>query len=55
MRYEEPSSMVRWDSPLFTLPWDEDILAIDAIWKTVSQGEAPRANQGTTVVIRALY
>ena len=23
MRYEEPSSMVRWDSPLFTVPWSD--------------------------------
>lgn len=26
MRFEEPSSMVRWDSPLFSIAWDDDIL-----------------------------
>lgn len=26
MRFEEPSSMVRWDSPLYSIAWDDDIL-----------------------------
>ncbi|ORY34343.1 chromatin associated protein KTI12 [Naematelia encephala] len=38
MRYEEPSSMVRWDSPLFTLPFDEDA-PYDDIWNVITKGE----------------
>jgi hypothetical protein len=26
MRFEEPSSMVRWDSPLFSIAWDDDMM-----------------------------
>ncbi|KAI9635936.1 chromatin associated protein KTI12 [Dioszegia hungarica] len=37
MRFEEPSSMVRWDSPLFTIPYI-DPLPLDAIWATITTG-----------------
>ncbi|WVR03463.1 hypothetical protein IAU60_000454 [Kwoniella sp. DSM 27419] len=37
MRFEEPSSMVRWDSPLFTLPWDEEP-PFEAIWDAIIKG-----------------
>jgi protein KTI12 len=37
MRFEEPSSMVRWDSPLFTIPYT-DPLPLDAIWATITTG-----------------
>lgn len=37
MRFEEPSSMVRWDSPLFTIPYTEP-LPLDAIWSTITTG-----------------
>lgn len=37
MRFEEPSSMVRWDSPLFTIPYNEDPPFKD-IWKTITSG-----------------
>ncbi|CAD6583746.1 MAG: hypothetical protein TREMPRED_003644 [Tremellales sp. Tagirdzhanova-0007] len=37
MRFEEPSSMVRWDSPLFTIPWD-DGLPFDVIWQSIMSG-----------------
>jgi len=36
-RYEEPSSAVRWDSPLFILPWDEPLPA-DAILEAITSG-----------------
>ncbi|KAK7692458.1 hypothetical protein QCA50_004083 [Cerrena zonata] len=52
-RYEEPSSMVRWDSPLFTVPWlDEDIPA-DDIWKAVTEGNIKPPNAGTQAVPKA--
>lgn len=38
MRYEEPSSMVRWDSPLFTVPWDEDP-PFEDIWNAIIKGD----------------
>lgn len=38
MRYEEPSSMARWDSPLFVLPWDEEV-PLEDIWLAVTKGE----------------
>lgn len=38
MRYEEPSSMVRWDSPLFTIPWDENP-PFEDIWNAIIKGD----------------
>ncbi|GJE97735.1 chromatin associated protein KTI12 [Phanerochaete sordida] len=53
MRFEEPSSMVRWDSPLITVPWlDEDIPA-DDIWKAVTEGNVKPPNAGTQAVPKA--
>lgn len=37
MRFEEPNSMVRWDSPLYTIPYDEEA-PCDAIWQTITTG-----------------
>lgn len=37
MRYEEPSSMVRWDSPLFTIA-PEDDAPFEAIWAAITTG-----------------
>ena len=49
MRYEEPSSMVRWDSPLFTVPWDE-ALPGDEIWKAVTEGNKKPPNAAVQAV-----
>ena len=50
MRFEEPSSMVRWDSPLFTVPWtDADVPAAE-IWKAVTEGNVKPPNAGTQAV-----
>ncbi|OCF36093.1 protein KTI12 [Kwoniella heveanensis BCC8398] len=38
MRFEEPSSMVRWDSPLFTIPWDEES-PYENIWNAIIKGD----------------
>ncbi|KAI5863149.1 chromatin associated protein KTI12 [Durotheca rogersii] len=39
-RYEEPNAMTRWDSPLFTLIWDDDEAqtrqVFDSIWDAVA-------------------
>jgi protein KTI12 len=52
-RYEEPNPMTRWDSPLFTLVWDDDETqtqkVFDQIWDAIA-GEARkpvRPNQST--------
>lgn len=43
MRFEEPSSMARWDSPLFAISWDDDLegvshTTLDDLWLAVTQG-----------------
>ncbi|EAQ88991.1 hypothetical protein CHGG_05610 [Chaetomium globosum CBS 148.51] len=52
-RYEEPNPMARWDSPLFTLVWEDDEAqtkeVFDKIWDTIA-GEGRklvRPNQST--------
>ncbi|CDZ97683.1 RNA polymerase II elongator associated protein [Phaffia rhodozyma] len=44
MRFEEPSSMARWDSPLFTIGWDDQSLPFDSIWAAITSGIKPKAN-----------
>lgn len=45
-RYEEPNGMTRWDSPLFTVPDDDEIPPLDAIW------EALIGSDGSTKTIK---
>lgn len=52
-RYEEPNPMTRWDSPLFTLVWEDDEdqakQVFDGLWDAIA-GEArkiTRPNQAT--------
>lgn len=52
-RYEEPNPMTRWDSPLFTLVWDDDAeqtkQVFNNLWDTIA-GEARKVikpNQAT--------
>lgn len=52
-RYEEPSSMVRWDSPLFTIPWTDAALPMDDIWKSITEGVVKPPNVGTQAVTKA--
>ncbi len=49
-RYEEPSSMVRWDSPLFTIPWSESDVPIELIWKAITEDSVKPPNMGTQAV-----
>lgn len=57
MRYEEPSSMVRWDSPLFTVSWDDEGEALERIlgeiWSAVTSGTIKKANP-SVVPVRSL-
>jgi protein KTI12 len=54
-RYEEPNAMARWDSPLFTVPWDDTEPSCEAIWDAVIGSEAEggkklvRPNQATVL------
>lgn len=48
-RYEEPSSMVRWDSPLITVLWEDEV-PVDQIWKAVMEGSVKPPNAGTQAV-----
>ncbi|GBE80710.1 Protein kti12 [Sparassis crispa] len=52
-RYEEPSSMVRWDSPLFTVLWTDADVPADNIWKAVMEGAVKPPNAGTQAVPKA--
>jgi protein KTI12 len=37
-RYEEPNGMVRWDSPLFAVVWEDEEPPADAIWEAMVAG-----------------
>lgn len=50
MRFEEPNSMVRWDSPLFSILWEEEDVPADDIWKAATEGNVKAPNSGTQVV-----
>ncbi|KAG5342921.1 hypothetical protein C0989_005869 [Termitomyces sp. Mn162] len=51
--YEEPSSMVRWDSPLFTILWDENAPPMSQIWDALTKGNIKPPNSGTLSVAKA--
>jgi len=53
IRFEEPSSMVRWDSPLFTVPWDDEDVPADDIWNAITSGNVKAPHAGTQVVAKA--
>lgn len=42
--------MVRWDSPLFTVPWTDADIPADGIWKAVTEGNVKPPNAGTQAV-----
>jgi hypothetical protein len=50
VRFEEPSSMVRWDSPLFTVLWEEEDVPADEIWKAITTANVKAPHAGTQVV-----
>ncbi|KAJ2481179.1 kti12, chromatin associated [Coemansia sp. RSA 2131] len=51
MRYEEPNSATRWDSPLFTIIQNDpnDTLPFDSIWDAIVERRAPPPNFATAV------
>jgi protein KTI12 len=52
-RYEEPNGFTRWDSPLFTIPWEDEQPPCEAIWEALvgSEGgkKVVRPNQATVL------
>ncbi|KAF9461312.1 chromatin associated protein KTI12 [Collybia nuda] len=52
-RYEEPSSMVRWDSPLFTVLWTDNIPPVSQIWEAITKGAVKPPNSGTLAAAKA--
>jgi protein KTI12 len=53
-RYEEPNGMTRWDSPLFTVLFSDDVPPLEAIWEAMigKEGEAKvvKPNAATVLV-----
>ena len=58
-RYEEPNGMTRWDSPLFTVLYNDLDPPYDQIWdaliETDGRTKAVRPNQATVLVSINLY
>lgn len=38
-RYEEPNELARWDKPLFTVPWDDEVPNCEGIWNALVGSE----------------
>lgn len=55
-RYEEPNGMTRWDSPLFTVPWEDETPPFEEIWEAMigndGRGKVVKPNQATVLVGR---
>ncbi|KAI4238014.1 MAG: hypothetical protein L6R40_005825 [Gallowayella cf. fulva] len=53
-RYEEPNGMTRWDSPLFTIPYDDATPPCDEIWKAVigTEGELKKVKPNLATVMK---
>lgn len=49
-RYEEPSSMARWDAPLFTILWSDENVPGPQIWEAITKGNLRPPNAGTLSV-----
>ncbi|MCJ1265347.1 hypothetical protein MMC22_005223 [Lobaria immixta] len=54
-RYEEPNGMTRWDSPLFTVPYDDEKPPFDDIWEALvgSEGTAKTVKPNQATVTKA--
>ncbi|PFH50018.1 hypothetical protein AMATHDRAFT_4408 [Amanita thiersii Skay4041] len=53
MRFEEPSSMVRWDFPLFTVISPDENIPGSLIWESINQRTLKPPNTGTIPVVKA--
>ena len=52
-RYEEPNGMTRWDSPLFTVPYDDAAPPCQDIWNAMvgSEGEVKTVKPNLATVM----
>ena len=52
-RYEEPNGMTRWDSPLFTVPYDDEAPPCQDIWNAMvgSEGEVKTVKPNLATVM----
>ena len=52
-RYEEPNGMARWDSPLFTVPYDDEAPPCHDIWNAIigSEGEVKTVKPNLATVM----
>ncbi|KAL9085727.1 MAG: hypothetical protein Q9165_007476 [Trypethelium subeluteriae] len=52
-RYEEPNGMTRWDSPLFTVLYDDENAPVDEIWDALvgSDGKAKAVKPNAATVL----
>lgn len=52
-RYEEPNGMTRWDSPLFTVPYDDEAPPCQDIWNALvgSEGEVKTVKPNLATVM----
>ncbi|KAL8841512.1 MAG: hypothetical protein Q9170_000895 [Blastenia crenularia] len=53
-RYEEPNGMTRWDSPLFTVPFDDTAPPYEEIWKALigTEGEMKKVKPNQATVMK---
>ncbi|KTW29420.1 hypothetical protein T552_01371 [Pneumocystis carinii B80] len=49
MRYEEPNSLAKWDSPLFTVIYSDLSSPVDSIWEILSSKKMIKPNASTIV------
>lgn len=48
-RYEEPNGMSRWDSPLYTVAYDDTELPINELWESLVLNKPKPPNQATVL------
>ncbi|KAL8844964.1 MAG: hypothetical protein Q9176_000636 [Flavoplaca citrina] len=53
-RYEEPNGMTRWDSPLFTVPYDDATPPCEDIWNALigTEGELKKVKPNLATVMK---
>lgn len=50
-RYEEPNGMTRWDSPLFTVPYEDDTPPLEELWETLVGGKAKAVKPNSATIL----
>lgn len=49
-RYEEPNGMSRWDSPLYSISFEDTELPVSEIWESLVLNKPKPPNQATVLV-----